>query len=102
MPEIFGQRVTRKELEARVGSLAQVGGLTEFRYVEGRSRGVRTVRLDTGVLSVDIVLDRALDIVHAAYRGTPFAWRSANDIAAPAFYEAAGDEWLRSFFGGWL
>ncbi|MBV8728048.1 MAG: aldose 1-epimerase family protein [Candidatus Eremiobacteraeota bacterium] len=102
MPELFGRRLTRNELKARVGSLAQVGGITEFAYESGRARGVRAVRLDTGVLSVEIVIDRALDIAHAAYRGTPFVWRSANDIAAPAFYEAAGDEWLRSFFGGWL
>ncbi|MBV9973585.1 MAG: aldose 1-epimerase family protein [Candidatus Eremiobacteraeota bacterium] len=102
MPDLFGERISREQLNARVGSLAQVGGITEFTYNSGRGRGVRAVRVDTGVLSVDIVIDRALDIPHAAFRGTPFVWRTANDIAAPEFYEAAGDEWLRSFFGGWL
>jgi len=102
VPELFGQRLNREAVQARVGSLAQIGGIAEFNYAAGRGRGVRAVRLDTGVLSVEVVVDRALDIAHAAYRGAPFVWRSANDIAAPAFYEAAGDEWLRSFFGGWL
>ena len=102
MPKLFGDSVTREELLARVGSLDQVGGITEIAYASGRGRGVRAVRLDTGSLSVDVVIDRALDIVHASYGGTPFVWRTGNDVAAPAFYEAAGDEWLRSFFGGWL
>ena len=102
MTKIFGQDVTRNELLARVGSLDQVGGITEFAYESGRGRGVRAICVETGLLTVDIVVDRALDIPHAAYRATPFVWRTANDIAAPAFYEAAGNEWLRSFFGGWL
>lgn len=102
MPELFGRTLTRDALHRRVGSLAQIGGITEFTYASGRARGVRAIRIQTGVLCVDLVADRALDVAHAAFRGVPFVWRSANDIAAPAFYDASGDEWLRSFFGGWL
>jgi len=94
--------MSRRDLEARVGSLDQVGGVAELTYDTGRARGVRVLQLCTGPLSVDIIADRALDIAHARYLGVPFVWQSANDIAAPAYYDARGDEWLRSFFGGWL
>jgi len=102
MVELFGQSLSREELQQRVGSLAQAGGITEFTYASGRSRGVRAIQIDTGRLCVDIVVDRALDIARATLAGVPFVWRSANDIAAPAYYDEHGDEWLRSFFGGWL
>ncbi|MHB8461108.1 MAG: aldose 1-epimerase family protein [Vulcanimicrobiaceae bacterium] len=102
MPELFGRRFSRAELEARIGSLAQVAGISEFRYAGGRSDGVLGIRIDTGRLCVELVADRALDIASATLDGVPFMWRSANDIAAPAYYDDRGDAWLRSFFGGWL
>ena len=102
MPDLFGERLTRSELEARIGTLSAVGGITEFEYSSGRARGVRAVRLDTGRLCVEFVIDRALDIARAVIDGVPFAWRSTNEIAAPSYYDPSGDEWLRSFFGGWL
>lgn len=102
MVDLYGYRLSREEFERRVGSLAQAGGVTQFTYEGGRSRGVRGIRIDTGRLCVDIVADRGLDIARATYDAIPFTWRSANEIAAPTFYNADGDEWLRSFFGGWL
>lgn len=102
MLDLFGYRLSREEFERRVGSLAQAGGVTQFIYEGGRSSGVRGIRIDTGRLCVEIVADRGLDLARATFDGVPFMWRSANDIAAPTFYNPNGDEWLRSFFGGWL
>ncbi len=102
MLDLYGRQLSREDFERRVGSPAQAGGITEFTYEGGRSTGVRGIRIETGRLSVDIVADRGLDIARATLDGTPFVWRSAYDIAAPAFYNPNGDEWLRSFFGGWL
>ena len=102
MPDLFGKSLTRSELDARTGTLAAIGGITEFTYAAGRARGVRAVRLDTGRLCVDFAIDRALDITRATIDGIPLAWRSANEICAPSYYDPDADEWLRSFFGGWL
>lgn len=102
MLDLYGYRLSREELERRVGSPIQAGGITHFTYEGGRSSSVRGIRLDTGRLCVEIVADRALDIARATLDGIPFIWRTANDIAAPAFYDPNGDEWLRSFSGGWL
>ncbi len=100
--DLYGQHLSRAELESRIGSLSQVGGISEFRYAGGRSDGVRGIRIDTGRLCVEMVVDRALDVARATLDGVPFVWRSANDLASPAYYDDRGDEWLRSFFGGWL
>jgi hypothetical protein len=100
--DLYGRMLSRAELERRIGCLAQVGGITEYRYSGGRSEGARGIRIDTGRLCVELVVDRALDVARATLDGVPFVWRSANDIASPAYYDARGDEWLRSFFGGWL
>jgi hypothetical protein len=102
MANLYGRHLSRAELESRIGSLAQVGGISEFRYAGGRSDGVRGIRIDTGRLCVEMVVDRGLDIARATLDSVPFVWRSANDIASPAYYNGSGDEWLRSFFGGWL
>lgn len=102
MTDLFGRSFTHRELRERIGSLAQLGGITEFEYASGRARGVRAVRIDTGRLCVEFVVDRALDIARATLDGIPLAWRSCNDVAAPQYYDATADEWLRSFFGGWL
>lgn len=100
--KLFGRDLSVAQLQERTGSLTQCGGFQPFVYSEGRSRGVRGLRLDTGAMQVEIVVDRCLDIAHVTTSGVPLMWRSANDIAAPEFYNPEGDEWLRSFFGGWL
>ncbi len=102
MPHLYGLKLSRAELLERTGRLEQIGGITELSFGGGRARGVRGIRVETGRLCVEFVADRALDIVRASCDGVPFVWRSANDLAAPSFYEPHGDEWLRSFFGGWL
>lgn len=102
MIDLYGYRLSREQYERRVGLPSNVSGVTQFIYEGGRSVGVRGISIDTGRLRVDIVADRGLDIARAALDGVPFMWRSVNDIAAPSFYDPNGDEWLRSFFGGWL
>lgn len=102
MVELFGRSYTRREIEAATGRLGQVAGITPFRFDDGRAQGVRALRLDTGGLTLTCVIDRALDLSHAAFDGMALCWDSANGIAAPSYYEAADAEWLRTFFGGLL
>jgi hypothetical protein len=100
--KLYGREIAVVDLRRRTGSFNQIGGIFPFVYADGRSRGVRGIRIDTGVIQVELVADRCLDIARVALNGVPLMWRSANDIAAPEFYDADGDAWLRSFFGGWM
>ncbi|HEX6506669.1 MAG TPA: aldose 1-epimerase family protein [Chloroflexota bacterium] len=101
MVRLFGTELTRREVETRIGRLDQIGGVQPFELTDGRARGVRALRLITGSgLSVTSLIDRALDLAHAEFRGIPLCWRSENGDVAPTYYEPEDDEWLRTHFGG--
>jgi len=98
-----GRRWTRAELEARTGSLAQVGGARWCELVEGRGRGMRTVEVDTASgLTFSILPDRGMGIGRAAWRGLSLAFFDAAAEAHPAFFSPRGPEWLRGFYAGLL
>jgi hypothetical protein len=70
---------------------------------EGRAAGVRAVDFRTTAgLEFTLLLDRAMDISEARYRGMSLCWRSLAGDVAPAFYNPKGLEWLRTFGGGLL
>jgi galactose mutarotase-like enzyme len=101
VPEIFGRRFDRSALEARVGELQQICGITPILYDDGRARGTRGFLLRTGGgLELEIIADRALDVVGAAYRGIPLTWRGPGGLAHPAYSEPGIEAFERNFFGG--
>jgi hypothetical protein len=98
---IFGydQEAVRK----RIGHPSQLGGLKPYVMTEGRAAGVRAVDFRTTAgLEFTILLDRAMDISEARYRGMSLCWRSLAGDAAPSFYSPRGVAWLRTFGGGLL
>ncbi len=100
---VGGKQWSRKEVERRVGCLAQLGGIRHCELSEGRERGVRAAVFDTGAgLSFTVLPDRGLDIADCSFKGTGLVYRGPGGIAHPAFHDPAGNEWLRVFFGGLL
>ena len=92
-----------EEIKKRVGRIEQIFGLTKFTYSEGKAKGTDAVEVRTGGGLRYIVLpDRGMDIGLAEYKGVPFVHISPVGIVAPQFFEASGDEWLRSFTAGLL
>jgi hypothetical protein len=69
---------------------------------DGWERGVRSVLLQNDRISIEVVVDRALDIASARVRQIPIAWRSPTEIVAPWFVENSGFGPHRGFFGGLL
>ena len=103
MPEVFGRHYDRSTLEARIGELEQVGGITPIVYDDGRARGTRGFLLRTGGgLEVEIIADRTLDVASATYRGIPLTWRGPGGLAHPAYSEPGIVAFQRDFFGGLL
>jgi galactose mutarotase-like enzyme len=101
MPKIFGRHYDRSALEARVGELQQLCGVTPFLYDDGRARGARGFLLRSGDgLEVELVTDRALDVASASYRGIPLTWRGPGGLAHPAYSEPGIEAFERDFFGG--
>jgi len=103
MVQLFGESLSRRELLRRVGSVKQIGGVELVELSDGPERGNRAAVFRTGSgFEFTVLPDRALDIAQASFAGIPIGWISPTGRTAPSFYDARGDEWLRSFFGGLL
>ena len=98
---IAGKVWTRRELERRAGSVAQLGGARWCELAEGRGRGMRSVEVDAGSgLAFSVLPDRGMDIGRASWRGIPLVFFDGAAEAHPSYYDPAGSEWLRGFPGG--
>ena len=103
MPRIFGKDYSREDLEKRTGDLAQFAGIRSAELSDGVERGVRTLDFRTGTgFAFSILPDRCMDISFAEYNGAALCWRSMTGDAHPAYYDADGINWLRTFQGGML
>ncbi|HLZ28376.1 MAG TPA: aldose 1-epimerase family protein [Chloroflexota bacterium] len=101
MPELFGRHFTRSELLERIGDVSQVGGARLVTLAEGPEAGVAVAEFRTGSgFAFAVLPGRGMDIGFAEYRGVPLCWRSSTGEIAAAFYEPAGEGWLRGFSGG--
>jgi hypothetical protein len=93
----------REQAEKKFGHTSQIGGLKPYTLTDGRAAGIRAVDVrTTRGLEFTVLLDRAMDISEARYKGMSLCWRSPSGDVAPSFYDARGLEWLWTFFGGLL
>ncbi len=100
MPELFNHHYAPNELRRLTGTLDQLAGIRMIEYADGKTRGMRAADIYTGSgLRFTVWLDRAMDIGPAEYNGKPLAWLHPA-LGTPAYYEAAGLGWLRTFGGG--
>lgn len=100
---LYGREWTRRELEARVGRLEQIGGIERFSRMEGPEAGVNTIRVRTGSgLAYWVTPNKGMDISLAEMHGVPVSWTAGNGEPHPSYYEGRGAEWLRSASGGLL
>lgn len=98
--EVYGRAYAPTELRALVGDMSALAGVRLVEYEAGRARGVRAAQVWTGSgFSFQVLLDRALDIGAAEYRGRSLAWLWPA-LAAPAYYEPQSYGWMRTWGGG--
>jgi hypothetical protein len=102
LSSLFGVPLTREELRRRTGRVEQLLGAELVERSDGSERGVRCVRLRSGAIELEVVVDRALDLAQATIGGVPVAWISPTGLTAPGLAVPAGWEPFRSFFGGLL
>lgn len=100
---IFGHDLSELELRRRVGDTAAAGGLRHVVLDNGTERGVRAIELRSAAgLEIDILIDRALDLGNARFKGVPFGWRSGNGYRHPGLHENNDEDglsWLRAIDG---
>jgi len=103
MVQLFGKTLTRREVEARTGSLSQFAGVRLMTLGDGLERGNRLLELRTGSgLIFSVLVDRALDIASCEYKGLAIGWHSPAGFRAPGLNDPDAEKglgWLRSFSG---
>ncbi len=98
---LYGRAWSRSELSRYVGDMAQVAGIRPVAYQDGPEAGVRALELRTGGgLAFTVLADRGMDVGLAEIGGVPVSLLTAVGYAHPAYYEASGMDWLRTFQGG--
>lgn len=101
--QLYQKAWTRRELEARVGRIEQIGGLRRLRLAEGPEAGVEQIQVRTGSgLAYAISPERCLDISLTEFGGVPISWQSPNGDVHPAYYDDRWLAWLRTGTGGLL
>jgi hypothetical protein len=101
MARLYGREWTRAELSRYVGDMAQVAGVRAVAYQDGPELGVRALEFRTGGgLAFTVLADRGMDVGLAEIRGVPVSILTAVGYVHPAYFEAPGMNWLRTFQGG--
>lgn len=103
MPEIYGQQLSRLQLEQRSGALGAFAGVRLMTLDNGLERGMRMLEFRSGTgLCFTVLVDRAMDIADCAYRGQAIGWHSPAGFRHPGLHEYEGEGglgWMRSFSG---
>lgn len=103
MVELYGRKLTRRDVAERTGALSQFAGVRLMTLGDGVERGVRMVEFRTGTgLRFTVLIDRALDIADCEFRGAAIGWHSPTGFRHPGLHEYEGEgglAWLRSFSG---
>ena len=85
---IHDREYSRQELQRRVGSLTQVGGVQLISFEEGHARGTRGIAFRTGTgFSFTVVPERGFDVGPAEYQGAGLCWLPPKLLAGPWYYE---------------
>jgi len=99
----WGKTYTRRQLQSYAIDSRQLADIRLMSLDDGQERGVRMAHVRTGSgFDFDVLIDRALDIGSATYKGIPLAWLSGTGAAHPSRYEPSPRGWLRTFHGGLL
>jgi len=103
MARIFGKEYSKQDLLKKTGNLSQVGGIKEYTFRTGRSKGVDAIDVNAGDLQFTILNSRCLDIGQASYKGLPFGYISKSGLRTPEYFvENKARGFLDSFYGGLL
>ena len=70
--QLYNRTWTRRELEARVGRIEQIGGVRRLRLDEGPENGVEQIQVRTGSgLAYSLTPEHCLDISLTEFGGVP-------------------------------
>jgi hypothetical protein len=81
----------------------QLCNVTKFIYTEGKAKGTKAIRVNNGIgLDFVVLTDRGMDIGELYFKGELISYMSETGVVNPCYFNEKGDQWLRSFGGGFL
>ena len=93
----------KRELLKYIGDISQVFSARQFVFSDGKSRGMRGIDVNTGDgLTFTVLPDRGMDIANLSFKGINCSFLSKTGISSPKYHEKDGDNYLRTFYGGFL
>ena len=103
MVQLYEEKLDRRTLAARTGSLSQFAGVQLATLGDGVERGVRRLEFRTGTgLRFTVLVDRAMDIAECEHGGRAIGWHSPSGFRNPALHDYEGEgglAWFRSMSG---
>ena len=100
---LFDKELQQQEVHQRTGCFSQFAGVELITLGDGVERGIRCLDFNTGNgFEFRVMIDRALDIGPANFRGAALGWHSPTGFPHPSLHEhetSDGLGWLRSFSG---
>lgn len=103
MVQLYDEKLDRRTLAARTGSLSQFAGVRLSTLGDGVERGVRMLEFRTGTgLRFTVLVDRAMDIAECEHNGRAVGWHSPSGFRNPALHDYEGEGglgWFRSMSG---
>lgn len=86
-----------------IGQEGQIYGIEEHRMIGGKGDGMRLLEIRNGKgMEMTVSPDRAADIARLSVFGSNLSYFSPCGYVAPAYYQPAGSDWLKSFTAGFL
>ncbi len=85
-----------------VSDMSFLCGAERVVFDDGKSRGVRAVRVFNGKLDFYIIPDRGMDIWRLTYKGENVSYVSVNGMVSPRLALSGGYDYKNSFPGGFL
>jgi hypothetical protein len=103
MADLYGRRLSRRDIARHAGMLSQFAGVRLVTLDDGVERGIRMLEFRTGTgFRFTVLVDRALDVADCEFRGAAIGWHSPSGFRHPGLHEYEGEgglAWLRSFSG---
>jgi hypothetical protein len=95
--------MNKREALARVGNLMQIASIEKYVMGQGKASGIKVIDINTGgKLGFSVLEDKALDIFRLCHKGINVSFISKPGLAAPAYYNPAGPEFVKTFQAGFL
>jgi hypothetical protein len=102
MPTLFNKPIPKSECVLKTGRIQQLFGTRHYTLSQGATNGTRCVDVNCGEFSFTVVPDRCMDISRASIRGCNLVYQGPPGETSPAYYDAEGEGFMASFFGGLL